>query len=98
MASADFFQPIPKPLSFGSTVQVDRSPRLRHATFTLMPAAFTSVLSVHVSGFEDIGLLQPIPHDINLLFLYTLTFLNSIYPLDTLTLQESCKTFNGSYI
>ena len=57
MASADFCQPIPKPLSFGSTVQVDRSPRVRHATFTLMPAAFTSVLSVQVSGFEDIGLL-----------------------------------------
>ena len=57
MASADFCQPIPKPLSFGSRVQVDRSTRVRHATFTLMPASSTSVLSVQVSGFEDNGLL-----------------------------------------
>ena len=57
MASADFCQPIPAPLDAGSTRQVDRSPRVRRATFTLMPAAFTAVLSVQVSGFEDISLL-----------------------------------------
>ena len=28
-----------------------------HATFTLIPAAFTSAVSVQVPGFEDIGLL-----------------------------------------
>jgi hypothetical protein len=28
-----------------------------HATFTLMPAAYTSTVSVQVPGFEDIGLL-----------------------------------------
>ena len=57
MASADFCQPIPAPLDAGSTRQVGRSPRVRPATFTLMPAASTTVLSVKVSGFEDIGLL-----------------------------------------
>ena len=57
MASADFCQPIPAPLDAGSTRQVDRPPRVRRATFTLMPAAFTAVLSVQVSGFEDICLL-----------------------------------------
>ena len=57
MASADFCQPIPAPLDAGSTRQIDRSPRVRRATFTLMPAAFTSVFSVQVSGFEDNCLL-----------------------------------------
>ena len=38
-------------------MQVDRSARVRHATFILIPAAFTSVISLQVSGFEDIGLL-----------------------------------------
>ena len=57
MASADFCQPIPAPLDAGSTWQVGRPPRVRHATFTLMPVAFTTVLSVQVSGFEDICLL-----------------------------------------
>ena len=57
MASADFCQPIPAPLDAGSTRQIDRSPRVRRATFTLILAAFTMVLSVQVSGFEDICLL-----------------------------------------
>ena len=57
MASADFCQPIPTPLDAGSTMQVGRSPRVRRATFTLMPAAFTALLSVQVSGFEDNCLL-----------------------------------------
>ena len=37
--------------------QDDRPPRVRRATFTLMPAASTSVASVQVPGFEDMGLL-----------------------------------------
>ena len=37
--------------------QDDRPPRVRRATFTLMPAAFTSAASVQVPGFEDMGLL-----------------------------------------
>lgn len=37
--------------------QGNRSPRVRRATFTLIPAAYTSAVSVQVSGFEDIGLL-----------------------------------------
>ena len=57
MAAADFCQPIPAPLDAGSTRQIDRSPRVRRATFTLILAAFTMVLSVQVSGFEDICLL-----------------------------------------
>ena len=57
MASADFCQPIPAPLDAGSTGQADRPPRAIRATFTLMPAAFTTVLSVQVSGVEDISLL-----------------------------------------
>ena len=56
-ASADFCQPIPAPYDAGSTRQVDRPPRVRRATFTLMPAAFTSVFPVQVSGFEDNCLL-----------------------------------------
>jgi len=57
MASADFCYSIPAPLDASSTRQNNRSPRVRHATFTLIPAAFTTVLSVQVSGFEDICLL-----------------------------------------
>ena len=57
MAAADFCQPIPAPYDAGSTRQVDRPPRVRRATFPLMPAAFTTVLSVQVPGFEDICLL-----------------------------------------
>ena len=57
MASADFCQSIPAPLDAGSTRQIDRPPRVRRATFPLMPAAFTTALSVQVSGFEDISLL-----------------------------------------
>ena len=57
MASADFCQPIPAPYDTGSTRRVDRSPRVRRATFTLMPAAFTAVFPVQVSGFEDNCLL-----------------------------------------
>ena len=57
-ASADFCQPFLAPHGARSTRPVDRSPRVRHATFTLMPAAFTSVLSVQASGFEDIGRLN----------------------------------------
>lgn len=41
-ASADFCQPIPTPCDVGSTRQADRSPRVRRATFTLMPVGFTS--------------------------------------------------------
>jgi hypothetical protein len=37
--------------------QGGRPPRVRRATFTLMPAAYTSAASVQVSGFEDIRLL-----------------------------------------
>jgi hypothetical protein len=57
MTSADFCQLFLAPHGARSTRPIDRSPRVKHATFTLMPAAFTSVLSVQVSGFEDIGLL-----------------------------------------
>src|SRR5210317_1205117 len=57
MASADFCQPFLVSHDTRSHGPVDRSPRVRHATFTLMPAASTSVLSVQVSGFEDNGLL-----------------------------------------
>ncbi len=57
MAAADFCQPIPTPLDVSSTRQVDRSPRVRRVTFTLMPAAFTTAASVQVSGFKDMGLL-----------------------------------------
>jgi len=57
MASADFCRSIPTSLDVSSTRQIDRSPRVRRATFTLIPAAFIYVPSVQVSGFEDIGLL-----------------------------------------
>ena len=57
MASADFCPPIPTPHDAGSQWQVDRPPRVMRATFTLIPAASTSAVSVQVPGFEDIGLL-----------------------------------------
>lgn len=37
--------------------QGSRSPRVRRATFTLIPAAYTSAVSVQVSGFGNNGLL-----------------------------------------
>jgi hypothetical protein len=55
--SADFCKSIPAPLDAGSTMQIRRPPRVRRVTFALMPAAFTSVLSVQVLGFEDNCLL-----------------------------------------
>ncbi len=57
MASADFCLPIPARCRAGSTWQEDRSPRVMRATFLLIPAAYMSMLSVQVSGFEDSGLL-----------------------------------------
>lgn len=57
MASADFCPPIPPPHDSSSQRQIDRSPRVMHATFTLMPAASTSAVSVQVLGFEDNRLL-----------------------------------------
>ncbi len=57
MASADFCPPIPTPRDASSQWQVDRPPRVMRATFTLIPAASTSAVSVQVPGFEDIGLL-----------------------------------------
>ena len=52
--SADFCYSIPALLNAGSTRQNSRSPRVRRATFTLMPAASTFTPSVQVSGFGDI--------------------------------------------
>ena len=57
MASADFCPPIAPPHGSTSQRQTDRPPRVMRATFTLMPAASTSAVSVQVSGFEDLGLL-----------------------------------------
>jgi hypothetical protein len=57
MASADFCCPIPAPCDAGSQWQGNRPPRVMRVTFTLMPAASTSAVSVQVLGFEDIGLL-----------------------------------------
>ena len=57
IASADFCPPIPTPRDASSQWQADRPPRVMRATFTLMPAASTSAVSVQVPGFEDIGLL-----------------------------------------
>ena len=61
MTSADFCIPIPTPYDVGSPMagQVDRPPRVRHATFTLMPAAYTHPRSVQLSGFRDNCLLTP---------------------------------------
>ncbi len=57
MASADFCLPIPARYRADSTGQANRLPRVMRATFPLIPAAYTSMLSVQVSGFEDSGLL-----------------------------------------
>ena len=57
MASADFCSPISTRYSADSAWQANRPPRVMRATFLLIPAAYTSMLSVQVSGFEDIGLL-----------------------------------------
>ena len=59
MTSADFWPPIPTLYNVSSTWQVGRPPRVRHATFTLIPAASTHPRSVQLSGFRDIGLLTP---------------------------------------
>ncbi len=56
MPSADFCSSISTRYRAGSTWQEDRSPRVMRATFLLIPAAYTSMLSVQVSGFEDSGL------------------------------------------
>ncbi len=57
MASADFCCPIPHPFESGSHWQSSRPPRVMRATFPLMPAAYTSTVSVQVPGFENICLL-----------------------------------------
>ena len=57
MASADFCCPIPTPRDVGSQLQDSRPPRVMRVTFTLMPAASTSAVSVYVLGFEDSCLL-----------------------------------------
>ncbi len=57
MPSADFCRFILPPHDGSSTRQTNRSPRVMHATFTLIPAAYTFTLSVQVSGFKGICLL-----------------------------------------
>ena len=57
MASADFCHPIPTPHGVGSQWQGNRPPKVMHVTFTLIPAASTTAVSVQELGFEDIGLL-----------------------------------------
>ena len=57
MPFAYFCTLIPTRCRAGSTWQADRPPRVMRVTFPLMPAAYTSMLSVQVSGFEGIGLL-----------------------------------------
>jgi hypothetical protein len=57
MASADFCYLINTPLDVSSTRQDNRPPRVRRATFALMPAASTSAVSVQILGFTDHGLL-----------------------------------------
>jgi len=57
MASADFCCPIPPPLGGSSLWQNSRYPRVMRVTFTLIPATFTSAVSVQVSDFEDSCLL-----------------------------------------
>src|SRR5690554_2943433 len=46
MASADFCYPIPTPRDAGSQWQDYRPPRVMRVTFTLIPAASTSAVSV----------------------------------------------------
>ena len=57
MASADFCGPIRPPRGSRSQWQDSRPPRVRRVTFTLIPAAYTSAVSVQVPGFEDMCLL-----------------------------------------
>ena len=57
MASADFCTPIPTPYDASSQRQEYRSPKVMRVTFPLIPAAYTTTVSVQVSGFEDNGLL-----------------------------------------
>src|SRR5690554_1405235 len=59
MASADVWWPIPSPLDAGSTWQTTRPPRVRRATFSLMPVGYTSWRSVQVPGFDDFCHLTP---------------------------------------
>ena len=56
MASADFCHLIPTPLDAGSLWQDNKPPRVMRVTFPLIPAAYTSTVSVQVSGFRDICL------------------------------------------
>src|SRR4030042_7085604 len=59
LPSADFCQAFPIPFRISSP-SVDRQadlPGYCVVTFTLMPATYTSMLSVQVWDFEDIGLL-----------------------------------------
>ena len=58
-ASADFCRPPPAPLGTArcSTQPVNRPPRVRRATFPLIPAAYTAAPSVQVSDFEESCLL-----------------------------------------
>lgn len=53
MPSADFCRFFLPPHGGSSTGQTGRSPRVRRATFTLMPASYTTTPSVQVSGFRD---------------------------------------------
>lgn len=57
MASADFCCPIRPPRDNRSQRQDSRPPRVRRVTFPLIPAAFTSTVSVQEWGFEDNCLL-----------------------------------------
>ena len=59
MALTDFCRPIPSPFGFGSQWQDHRPPRVMCMTFPLIPAAYTSTVSVQISGFESIG---PLTH------------------------------------
>jgi hypothetical protein len=56
MASADFCCPIPISLDTGSQWQNNRPPKVMRVTFPLMPAEYTSAVSVQVLGFKDICL------------------------------------------
>jgi hypothetical protein len=58
MASADFSLPLLRQqagLQRPSFKNKARSPRVMRTSFTLIPVAFTSTLSVSVSGFDDFG-------------------------------------------
>ena len=55
LTSADPSRPLSEPVA--AAQQAVRSPRVRRATFPLIPAASTVTLSVQVSDFEEFGLL-----------------------------------------